>query len=195
MATVRLVRHGETAWNRDGRVQGWAPTELTDRGRAEARALAARIDDPDRVVASDLRRARATAERITGPTPPTTDARWRERDWGRLQGLDDGALYERYPRFSLAGGDRETAMTARPEGGESLRETRSRVLDAWADLRASLDPDATAVVVTHAVPIAVVRAASTGRAPAVAILDGGVGTGETVTLRVGTAGASVVGGD
>ncbi|MFB6196640.1 MAG: histidine phosphatase family protein, partial [Haloplanus sp.] len=43
MTTVLLARHGETTWNRDGRLQGWAPTPLTDRGHDQARALAAAV--------------------------------------------------------------------------------------------------------------------------------------------------------
>ncbi|MFB6304898.1 MAG: histidine phosphatase family protein [Haloferacaceae archaeon] len=186
MATVLLARHGETAWNRDGRVQGWAPTGLTDRGREEARALAARVGrerDPDRLVASDLRRAQATADRIAAATgvSVTTDERWRERRWGRFRGRSAADIYEQYPRFSLDD-DADEAMAARPAGGESLRETRARVLDAWADLRASLAPDATAVVVTHAVPAAVVRAAARDLDPAAAILEGGHATGAVVEL-------------
>jgi hypothetical protein len=51
--TAVLVRHGETAWNREGRVQGWAPTSLTDRGREQARTLGAHLAsayDVDRAV-------------------------------------------------------------------------------------------------------------------------------------------------
>lgn len=188
MATVLLARHGETAWNRAGRVQGWAPTRLTDRGREQARDLAATVegDDPDRLVASDLRRARATARRVAAATALSveTDRRWRERDLGRLQGLDEATLYDRFPRLSLVRHG-EDALAARPEGGESLAAVRERVLDAWADLRATLDPAATAVVVTHAVPIDVVCAAATGRDLAATILDENRETGGVVELRVG----------
>lgn len=193
MARVLLARHGETAWNREGRVQGWVPTALTDRGREQARALAKRVErryDPDRLVASDLRRARATAERIAATTGVTVevDERWRERNWGRLRGRRADDLYERFPRFSLADDDPGDGMAVRPEGGESLRETRARVLDAWSDLRTGLDPDAMAVVVTHAVPVAVIRAAATDRDPAAAIRDGNHGTGAALELVVdGTA--------
>jgi len=53
-STVLLVRHGETPWNRDGRVQGWAPVGLTEAGRERARELGAAIAstydvDADRV--------------------------------------------------------------------------------------------------------------------------------------------------
>lgn len=57
MATVLLVRHGETGWNRERRVQGWAPSGLTDRGQEQARAVGRAIGESAvaRIVASDLR--------------------------------------------------------------------------------------------------------------------------------------------
>lgn len=196
MATVLLARHGETAWNRAGRVQGWAPTRLTERGRAQAGDLAGTVAarDPDRLVASDLCRARETAERIAAATdlPVETDRRWRERDVGRLQGLDAATIYDRFPRLSLdAAGP--AALAAAPEGGESLAAVRDRVLDAWSDLRAALDPGTTSVVVAHAVPIDAVRAAATGRDFAAAVRDGGPDPGQAVELRVDD-GVSVIGG-
>ncbi|MFB6302991.1 MAG: histidine phosphatase family protein [Haloferacaceae archaeon] len=187
MATVLLARHGETAWNRAGRVQGWAPTRLTERGRAQARDLATTVaaHDPDRLVASDLPRARETADRVAAATglDVETDRRWRERHWGRLQGLDADGLYERFPRLSLTatGGD---ALDTSPEGGESLTAVRERVHDAWADLGTDLAPAATAVVVSHAVPIDAVCASATGRDFAEALLDSDRDTGTLIELRV-----------
>lgn len=183
MGTVLLVRHAETTWNREGRVQGWAPTTLSDRGREQARSLArvltgngtredAGSEAPvaaqtvtvgaadwsganvDRVVTSDLRRARETARAIETATgcQPTVDAGWRERNMGRLQGLPASELFDRYPHLSVKDGD-EDAANARPEGGETLTEVRQRVLDAWDRLRAELAADETAVVVSHSGPI------------------------------------------
>src|SRR5262249_59998055 len=64
MATRRLARHGETDWNRARRWQGHADRPLTERGRAQAVALAERLADIalDAIYASDLRRARETAD-------------------------------------------------------------------------------------------------------------------------------------
>lgn len=195
MATVLLARHGETAWNRAGRVQGWAPTRLTDRGRRQAHDLAETIAgrDPDRLVASDLARAHGTAERVAAVAglPVETDRRWRERDWGRLQGLDAEAVYDRFPRLSLTAAGTD-ALSAAPEGGESLAAVRERVRDAWADLRADLAPGATAVVVTHAVPVDAVCATATGRDFADRLLDDGLPPGGVVELRA-SGGVSVVG--
>lgn len=62
--TVLLVHHGETTWNRERRVQGWAPTGLTERGEEQARAAGRAIAAEhavDRIVTSDLRRTAETA--------------------------------------------------------------------------------------------------------------------------------------
>jgi 2,3-bisphosphoglycerate-dependent phosphoglycerate mutase len=91
-AIIVAVRHGETAENRDRIIQGHAPGHLTDAGRQQARALGRRllrIGRFDRIVSSDLDRARDTAVLIAGEMPPcvlSTDARLRERGYGDLEG-------------------------------------------------------------------------------------------------------------
>lgn len=153
MATIVLVRHGETAWNRDRRVQGWAPVPLNDRGREQAAALAAEIESRyavDRLLASDLRRTLETARPIareTGVSVEPDDA-WRERDFGALQGLGYRELFSGYPEFAI-GTSGYPAALARPESGESFIDHRERVLTAFDRLVESLDDEATVVVVTH----------------------------------------------
>lgn len=146
-ATVLVVRHGESTWNRAGRVQGWAPTELTDRGHEQAAALADAVAAraPDRLVTSDTPRAFQTAAAVGRATglDPVTDERWRERDFGRVQGLTSAEARERFPSV-LASGE-----GAAPEGGESAADHRARVAAAWADLRADFAEEETAVVAAH----------------------------------------------
>ena len=157
MSTILLVRHGETEWNRDRRVQGWAPVALSDRGHSQADALAGRLAETysvDRLSSSDLRRTVETARPIARAVDCelTTDRRWRERDFGVLQGLSYGELFLGYPEFTLSEvGYR--AAEATPEGGESLIDQRERVLAAFAELRETLSSDDTAVVVTHGGPL------------------------------------------
>jgi probable phosphoglycerate mutase len=153
MARVLLTRHGETAWNREGRMQGWAPTTLTERGHDEARTLGAHLADAhdvDRLVASDLARTHQTAAHVADAVglEPMLDDAWRERDFGVLQGLLRVEIRERFPEYSL----REVgaaAATARPDSGESFHDARDRAVDAWTDLRGTLDPSETVVVVAH----------------------------------------------
>jgi glucosyl-3-phosphoglycerate phosphatase len=78
-----LVRHGESTWNAEERLQGQLDPPLSDRGREQARALTAMLDGlpDDRVICSDLSRARETAE-LLGLRPARFDPRWRGIDVG-----------------------------------------------------------------------------------------------------------------
>ena len=83
MTTLLLARHGETDWNRELRIQGSSDIELNDLGRRQAQALAQELTDVDldAVYASDLARARQTAEAVaaTHGLEVRFDARLRER--------------------------------------------------------------------------------------------------------------------
>jgi probable phosphoglycerate mutase len=89
---VYLARHGETDWNRVRRWQGATDVALNDDGRAQARALAERLRGLDIacVHASDLARARETAEIVAAHLPSTfagASPRFRERGFGIFEGL------------------------------------------------------------------------------------------------------------
>ncbi|WP_436925197.1 histidine phosphatase family protein [Halosimplex amylolyticum] len=164
--TVLLVRHGETTWNRDGRIQGWADSSLTDRGREQARALGSHLAaeyDLDRLVASDLQRTRETAalldEAGVGPDPAFERA-WRERDFGDWQGLTRAAIAERHPEYDPDG---SLLAVASVPGGESLDAFEERVLDGWDRLVGEVADGGTVAVVTHGGPIRAVLAAVSGR--------------------------------
>ncbi|WP_324760186.1 histidine phosphatase family protein [Haloarcula sp. GH36] len=153
-ATVLVARHGETHWNRTNRVQGWAPTGLTDRGHDQAAALGEAVTERyavDRVVASDLQRTRETTDGIRdagqGLPEPTFDADWRERGFGVLQGLLAEDLFERYPAHD--DGDSVSALPAAPENGETVAAFCDRVRDAWERLVRSVEPGETTLLVTH----------------------------------------------
>jgi probable phosphoglycerate mutase len=82
-----LVRHGESTWNAEERLQGQLDPPLSDRGREQARALAGIVDGlpAERILCSDLSRARETAE-LMGVEPGRFDERWREIDVGAWGG-------------------------------------------------------------------------------------------------------------
>ncbi|MBV0925552.1 histidine phosphatase family protein [Halomicroarcula limicola] len=154
MSTVLVVRHGETAWNREGRVQGWAPTELTERGREQARRVGSWLDenyDVDRVRSSDLRRTRETAERAVdaaeGLPDPTLDESWRERGFGVYQGFLAEDLFDRHPDHEPEAS--VSILDTDPEGGESVADFCGRVESAWTDFRQTIDEDETVLLVTH----------------------------------------------
>ena len=91
MATLLLVRHGETDWNADGRLQGHTDRPLSDFGRRQARQLAEELADEslEAIYASDLARARETAEIVGGrlELPVVLEPDLREKDWGTWEGL------------------------------------------------------------------------------------------------------------
>lgn len=154
MTRVLLARHGETTWNRTGRVQGWAPTTLTDRGREQARKLGswlAKRYDIDRTLASDLRRTRETSDgiRSSGATlpEPTFERAWRERGFGVYQGFLAEELLERYPDYDTE--NSVSALDVTPEGGESIETFCARVESAWTDLSERTGPEETILLVTH----------------------------------------------
>src|SRR5437763_15141928 len=91
MTTLLLVRHGETDWNADGRLQGHTDRPLSDFGRRQARQLADELagEDLEAIYASDLARARETAE-IVGEQlglPVVLEPDLREQDWDTWEGL------------------------------------------------------------------------------------------------------------
>ena len=97
-----LARHGETAWNLEQRWQGQTDVDLNQAGRAQAAALAARLAAHriTRIVASDLSRARETAEIIArglGIDGVLLDAGLRERGYGIFEGLTRAECEAQHP--------------------------------------------------------------------------------------------------
>lgn len=85
------LRHGQTEWNRQGRMQGATDIPLNDTGRDQARAAAGRLTDTrvDRIIASPMLRAAETADIVaaTKDLPVTHDPRLKERYFGAFDGL------------------------------------------------------------------------------------------------------------
>jgi len=97
---IVLVRHGESVWNAEGRWQGQADPPLTDRGREQARAAAPALPTIGALVASDLQRARETAELLAEPfgdLPVGVDRDLRERDAGAFSGLTRDDIHRDHP--------------------------------------------------------------------------------------------------
>jgi len=130
MTELSLVRHGETEWNAGGRHQGQADSQLSQRGLAQAEALAERWAREgarfDAVYSSDLGRAMRTAEivvaRIGGEI--RAEASLRERGLGIFEGLTYEEIDERHPEEALL--HRSGDPHFRPEGGESYVDLYGR---------------------------------------------------------------------
>lgn len=110
---VFLIRHGETAWSRDGQHTGRTDLALTASGEDQAKALATALEGLrfDLVLCSPRRRAVRTAE-LAGLTDPVIDDDLQEWDYGSFEGLTTAQIRERSPGWSIWYGpwpDGETA--------------------------------------------------------------------------------------
>ncbi len=145
-----LIRHGETAHNRDQVTLGRSDVPLNERGQAQAQALAASFRrPPDAIYASPLQRAFATATAIGAATGVAViaEAALIEMDVGEMEHLTGRELRERYPDFLgfwLSGG----AADARMPGGETLREVQDRAWGAIERIGAE-HPQGEVVAVSH----------------------------------------------
>ncbi|WP_300037290.1 histidine phosphatase family protein [uncultured Roseobacter sp.] len=154
MTRLAIIRHGHTAWNRAGRIQGRSDIPLDAEAEAAlaGRTLPAPWDEAD-LCASPLMRARRTAELISGRVPLCTDALM-EMDWGTWEGQQGSVL-----RADPASGFRDIehwGWDYRPPGGESPADLRARLIP-WAE---ALETDT--VAVCHIGVMRVLMAVATG---------------------------------
>jgi 2,3-bisphosphoglycerate-dependent phosphoglycerate mutase len=129
---ILAIRHGQTAWNADGRIQGHTDIPLDELGRWQAERLADALadDDVQAIVASDLWRAQQTAAPLAARKglPVQTESGLRERGFGEFEGLSFAQIEQRWPAQAAAWRRRDPDFGAR--GGEVLREFRARVVVA-----------------------------------------------------------------
>jgi len=150
VTTLLLVRHGETDWNAEGRLQGQTDRPLSDFGRRQARQLAEALEgeELEAIYSSDLARARETAE-IVGERlglPVELDPDLREKDWGTWEGLTS---VER---------DRVEFV------GESTDEHRDRILRSLRRISERHPGEGRILVVTHGGSMRRVQTAAMGMA-------------------------------
>jgi probable phosphoglycerate mutase len=147
---VIIIRHGQTQWNIRKIRQGHLDSELTEKGLAQAQALAQRlVRENFRVLySSDLGRAMHTARIIAAVTGHEiiSDPRLRERHLGVFQGLSGEQIKAKYPE------EYHLHRTVGPEytipGGESVRQQVARNV-AFLNEMAVKHPGEKVVVVTH----------------------------------------------
>lgn len=150
MTRLLLVRHGETDWNADGRLQGQTDRPLSEFGRQQARRLADELaaEDLEAIYSSDLARARETAEIVGARVglPVMLDRGLREKDWGTWEGL---TAVER-DRVEFA--------------GESTEAHQERILRALQRISERHPGDGSVLVVTHGGSMRRVQTATMGMA-------------------------------
>lgn len=153
MTRIVLIRHGQTAWNREVRFRGRADVELDDFGLRQAQATGRYVAARWPVVAvyaSRLSRAMRTAEAIASTHRLTVQPLegLLDIDFGAWQGLSPDEVAQRYPDLYRAW--LETPHTVHFPGGEGLDDVRSRVVAALDEVVAR-HPGQTAALISHTV--------------------------------------------
>ncbi len=154
MTEIWFIRHGETDWNRQRRLQGWQDIPLNDSGRAQAALLATRLRDEaqttpiNAIYTSDLQRAHATAEPVAEQLGLRLriEPGIRERGFGVLEGLAMDLIDVEAPQAAAAWKSRDPLRPL--EGGESLGQFQSRIVATVNDL-ASRHDDERILMFTH----------------------------------------------
>jgi probable phosphoglycerate mutase len=148
---IIAVRHGETSWNADARIQGQLDIGLNETGRWQAQRVGkALADEPiTAVYSSDLERAQATAQPISEATgvPVTPHEGLRERSFGMFEGKTFDEIHQTWPEHAQNWRKRIPEWQP-PEGGESLIQLRERVTRTLEQL-AARHPGEQIVVVAH----------------------------------------------
>src|SRR3954463_8885596 len=150
-ARIIAVRHGETAWNVDARIQGQLDIGLNENGRRPARkgGKGPGSETITAIYSSDLSRAHATAQPIAEaagvPVIPHTGLR--ERSFGKFEGKTFDEIHQAWPEQAQSWRKRIPDWSP-PEGGESLLQLRERVRRTVEEL-AARHPGEQIVVVAH----------------------------------------------
>jgi probable phosphoglycerate mutase len=150
MTQLILIRHGETVWNREHRMQGQQDSPLTEVGVRQARQLGQRFREEafGALYSSDLGRAHQTAKSVADATGREiiVDPRLRERHFGVFEGLTGGEIEHNYPQEFLRFSSRDPAYAV--PGGESAVQFRERCIACLNEL-AERHPGGRVLVVTH----------------------------------------------
>ena len=147
---IILIRHGETDWNSQQRMQGHSNSDLSEVGRGQIQALGELMKNVsfDHIYSSDSLRARQTAEAITQYSGHTLqfDQRIREKNLGVFEGLTSTEAKERHPEvyrlFKTAGANYVI------DEGESTQQLLERALEFIEEIRLR-HPQERVVMVTH----------------------------------------------
>ena len=152
---IVLVRHGATDWNLEHRCQGSSDRELSEVGLQQAEQISAllRSENLAAIYASDLKRARRTAELISQPhsLPVVIEDKIRELDHGKLEGLTFAEIRDNFGDFLIRWRNEPAELEV--PGGERLADVAER---AWQGLERIVERHSHAdniVVVSHNFPI------------------------------------------
>lgn len=147
---ILLIRHGESTWNAEGRWQGQGDPPLSERGRAQAEALANEFATHgiEVLISSDLLRAQQTARILAQKSGLDVifEPRFREMAVGCWTGCSHDEIRTRFPQDFARFFDGD--LDLRAGGGETFREMHQRVVAAFAEVHAAYARERVAIV-TH----------------------------------------------
>ncbi len=158
MATLILLRHGQSVWNAANKFTGWTDVELSDKGETEAANAGEQLADThiDVVHTSELIRAQHTAEivmehnRVSRDVPTHRDFRLNERHYGDLQGLNKQDTRDKYGDEQVKIWRRSYDVPPPGEEGESLAMCAERTLPYLDEaIKPDLDGGKTVLVAAH----------------------------------------------
>jgi probable phosphoglycerate mutase len=145
-----VIRHGETAWNLETRIQGHTDIPLNEQGRWQAQRLGRALADEciSAIYSSDLQRAHDTALAIGEHSglDVQLDLGLRERHFGHLEGLTQTEIADQHPEESRRWRQRDPAYG--PQGGETLQSFYDRCVGTATRL-AQAHPGQTIALVAH----------------------------------------------
>ena len=158
MATLILLRHGQSVWNAANKFTGWTDVGLSEVGEAEAAKAGEELADTqiDVVHTSDLIRAQHTAEivmrhnRASSDVPTHRDFRLNERHYGDLQGLNKQDTRDKYGDEQVHIWRRSYDVPPPGDDGESLAMCAERTLPYLGEaIKPDLDAGKTVLVAAH----------------------------------------------
>ncbi len=143
---IYLVRHGETDWNRENRLQGQTDIPLNNTGISQAYQLRQKINARnlkfDAVYVSPLQRTLKTAQIIVPGFPITLDNNLRERNAGQFEGKDPALIFDGEIDFL------DETLNSDAFGVEPIRDFHSRAVDFLQNLQVSYPDNAKILVVS-----------------------------------------------
>ena len=152
MLTLYLVRHGQTEWNVLHKMQGWGNGELTEKGIADAKALAIRLEHTpiDKIYSSSSKRAIETAKIIdhNRGIPIVTDNNLREMNFGDWDGQLTADVKANYPKEHAIFW--ETPHLYDRNSGETFEHVRKRAIRALEHIIEE-NKEGTVLIVTHSI--------------------------------------------
>ncbi|MGE5628335.1 MAG: histidine phosphatase family protein [Solirubrobacterales bacterium] len=149
---IYIARHGQTVWNTEHRMQGWRDSELSEKGIADAKRLASRIQHIqfDSIISSPLGRALNTAQYVKGDKEKEiviVDS-FKEMNFGEWEGMYDSEVKEKYPVEHYNFWKKPELF--KPLKGESFSELIARVDDGLKKLiEKNKDVNENILLVTH----------------------------------------------